>query len=76
MQISHASPADAQAVAEIHVKSWQAAYTGIVPASYLAAQSVEKRAAWWAQCIAAGTPELLVAKDEAGRMLGWINFAA
>lgn len=76
MHISHASPADAQVVAEIHVKSWQVAYAGIVPAPYLAALSVEKRAAWWAQCIAAGTPELLVAKDDAGRVLGWINFAA
>jgi ribosomal protein S18 acetylase RimI-like enzyme len=76
MQITYATPQDAQAVAQIHVKSWQVAYAGIVPAAYLAAQSVEKRAAWWGQCIAAGTPELLVAKDAVGRMLGWINFAA
>lgn len=76
MQIARASAEDAQAVAEIHVESWQAAYAGIVPASYLASLSVDKRKAWWAQCIAAGTPELLVAKDDAGRMRGWINFAA
>lgn len=75
MQVTHALPEDARAVAEIHVDTWRAAYASIVSAEYLAAQSVERRQAGWGQCIAAGTPELLVAKDN-GVVQGWINFGA
>ena len=75
MQIVHAAPEDAHAVADIHVNTWRAAYASIVSAEYLAAQSVERRQAWWSQCIAAGTPELLVAKDN-GVVQGWLNFGA
>jgi ribosomal protein S18 acetylase RimI-like enzyme len=75
MQVTHALPEDARAVAEIHVNTWRAAYASIVSAEYLASQSVERRQAWWSQCIAAGTPELLVAKDN-GVVCGWLNFSA
>jgi L-amino acid N-acyltransferase YncA len=74
MEITHALPEDARAVAEIHVNTWRAAYASIVSAEYLASQSVERRQAWWSQCIAAGTPELLVAKDN-GVVHGWLNFS-
>jgi len=75
MQVTHALPEDARAVAEIHVDTWNAAYASIVSAEYLTAQSVERRQAWWSQCIAAGTPELLVAKHN-GLLRGWLNFGA
>jgi ribosomal protein S18 acetylase RimI-like enzyme len=75
MQVTHALPEDARAVAEIHVNTWRAAYASIVSAEYLASQSVERRHAWWSKCIAAGTPELLVAKDN-GVVHGWLNFSA
>lgn len=38
---------DAATVAGIHVRSWQAAYAGLFPDEYLAALSVEERAANW-----------------------------
>ena len=75
MQITHALPEDARAVAEIHVNAWRVAYASIFSAEYLASLSVEKRHAWWSECIAAGTPELLVAKSN-GSVHGWLNFAA
>ena len=73
MQVVHAGPEDARAVAEIHVDTWRAAYTSIVPADYLASLSVEHREAMWSECIAAGAPELLVAK-KAGVVQGWLSF--
>lgn len=73
MKITHALPEDARAVAEIHVNTWRAAYASIVSADFLASLSVERRQVWWSQCIAAGTPELLVAKDN-GVVHGWLNF--
>ena len=74
MQVAHATPEDARAVAEIHVDTWRAAYASIVPADYLASLSVERRETIWTECIATGTPELLVAKD-AGVVQGWLSFA-
>lgn len=75
MQIVHAAPEDARAVAEIHVDTWRAAYASILSAEFLAALSVERREALWAQCIAAGRPELLVAKAN-NAVQGWVSFGA
>ena len=73
MQVAHAAPEDARAVAEIHVDTWRAAYASIVPADYLSWLSVERREAMWNECIATGAPELLVAK-KAGVVQGWLSF--
>jgi L-amino acid N-acyltransferase YncA len=73
MQVVHAALEDARAVAEIHVMTWRSAYASILPAAYLASLSVERREAMWSECIAAGTPELLVAKDR-DSIQGWLNF--
>jgi L-amino acid N-acyltransferase YncA len=73
MNISHAIVEDVRAIAEIHVEAWRAAYAGIVPADYLAALSVDKREEMWSACIAAGKPELLLAKAE-GAVTGWLSF--
>jgi ribosomal protein S18 acetylase RimI-like enzyme len=42
--IRPATPADAEALARVHVRTWQAAYTHLFPAERLAAISVERRA--------------------------------
>ncbi len=63
MQICAATPDDASPIAHAQVRSWQAAYQGMLPPDYLAALSVARRAALWREFIARGSPELLVAKD-------------
>lgn len=73
MQVVHAQPEDARAVADIHVDAWPAAYAAIVPASYLASLSRENREAMWKECIASGVPELLVAR-KGGGVQGWLGF--
>src|SRR6185369_6868437 len=73
MQVVHAAPEDARAIAEIHVCAWQTAYASILPPDYLASLSVEHREAMWSECIASGTPELLVARG-AGVVQGWLSF--
>src|SRR5262245_29067734 len=61
---------DARAIAAIHVRSWQVAYQGIVPSSYLDSLSVEERERDWRQALEQGTPETWVAAvDE--NVLGW-----
>lgn len=42
-----ATPADAQAIAEVHIASWQVAYRGFFPDSVLDNLSVERRRAQW-----------------------------
>jgi ribosomal protein S18 acetylase RimI-like enzyme len=73
MQVRPAQVEDAREIAEIHVRTWQVAYPGIVPAEYLASLSVEKYETMWHGCIIAGKPQLLVA-TEADRLLGWVAF--
>jgi hypothetical protein len=51
MEIRRAVADDARGIAQVHVKSWQAAYRGLLPQSYLDALSVEQREAFWVQVI-------------------------
>src|SRR4051812_9139206 len=45
VEVRAARPADAMAVAEVHVRSWQVAYRGLVPEPYLGSLRPEDRAA-------------------------------
>jgi GNAT superfamily N-acetyltransferase len=58
-----ATAADADAIAGVHVASWQAAYAGLLPAQPLAAVSVERRASLWRDVLsdATGWPAVHVA---------------
>ncbi|BBH68669.1 N-acetyltransferase [Actinoplanes sp. OR16] len=42
-----AVPADAEGLAEVHVRTWQAAYRGLMPQAFLDGLSVASRAATW-----------------------------
>jgi hypothetical protein len=68
-----ASPADtdARAVAEVHVRSWQAAYRGLLPQDYLDGLdlTLDKREAYWREAIIQGGPGLLVAEVD-GAVVG------
>lgn len=44
MQIRMAEPSDAMAVAQVHIRSWRAAYASLLPAEYLAQMRPEDRA--------------------------------
>ena len=64
---------DIDALAEVHVRTWQSAYAGIVPAEVLAALDPSV----WAERRRARTPppgsQTLVAVDD-GTILGFVNF--
>ncbi|WP_328614304.1 GNAT family N-acetyltransferase [Amycolatopsis sp. NBC_00355] len=55
---------DAGAIGEIHVRSWQAAYDGLMPADFLAGIPVEDRTAGWARTLRDGGRVLVVADPE------------
>ena len=71
--VTPASLEDADAIARVHVESWQEAYRSLLPAGYLASLSIEQRAATWRRSLESGTPRLLVARHD-GELVGFIAF--
>jgi GNAT superfamily N-acetyltransferase len=53
VHVRPAGPHDASALAEIHVRSWQVAYRGLIPNSYLDALTPEARLPRWQEWLAA-----------------------
>lgn len=75
IEITPARADDARAIAEVHVRSWQNAYEGLLPEAFLATLSVEKRELWWRETLARGSPQVLVARDEES-VCGFVCFGA
>ncbi|MGW2217083.1 N-acetyltransferase family protein [Nonomuraea sp. NPDC001684] len=73
MRIRQATPADAQALAEVHVRSWQAAYRGLLPQDHLDGLDPAARRPGWERWLA-GTAwprqGTLVAEAD-GRVVGF-----
>lgn len=67
--------ADADGIAEVHVRSWQAAYRGLMPQDVLDGLSVEQRAEGWRGILGdpARISRTLVAERD-GRIVGWAGF--
>jgi len=65
--IRPASESDAHGIAEVHVRSWQAA--GIFSAEALGQLSVDERISTWLDAIASG--EAVVVADEDGAVVGF-----
>lgn len=66
MLIRRATPGDVTALATVHVRSWQAAYRGLMPDEVLDGLSVERRAGMWRAILQSGLAGhvLLVAEGE------------
>lgn len=68
-----ATARDAKAIAEIHVATWKAAYSDLLPADYIAKMTVDKRQAYWREAIEYSEPQLLVA-TEGDKVVGFVGF--
>jgi GNAT superfamily N-acetyltransferase len=64
VRVRRARPGDADAIAEVHVRTWQAAYEHVFGAERLAAIDAERRRAWWARCIEEGLETVFVAEHD------------
>jgi ribosomal protein S18 acetylase RimI-like enzyme len=71
--IRRATPNDARAIAEVHVKSWQAAYRGLLPDDFLRNLSVERREEQWRRGLQNPEQVLLVYEQE--RIVAFCGFA-
>jgi L-amino acid N-acyltransferase YncA len=69
-----ATPGDAVAIATAHVRSWQTAYRGIVPAAVLDSLSIDRRASWWRGELAAMAPPTACwVVERSGRVVGFAS---
>jgi ribosomal protein S18 acetylase RimI-like enzyme len=55
---------DADAIADVHVSTWQAAYAGILPETFLSSLDRSRRASWWRRFL--GNGALVHVVDDGG----------
>ncbi len=75
LELRPAAVADADGIAEVHVRSWQEAYRGLMPQEVLDGLSVSERAANWARILGEtgrGSQTLVVL--DGSRVVGWASF--
>ena len=58
-------------IARIHVCTWQAAYKGIMPETYLENLSIDKRQKRWESLLQDSKRNTLITTNEAGELVGW-----
>jgi GNAT superfamily N-acetyltransferase len=72
MLVRVAVPADAEAIAQVHVKAWQEAYRGVLPENWLAGLSVQDgRRRWESQLVTLPTNEAVVVAEDGGSIVGF-----
>ncbi len=73
-QVRTAVPDDAAALAAVHVRSWQAAYRGVLSDTFLDSLTPETRLDWWRGRLARVPPrwDVLVAEEE-GEVVGFAS---
>ena len=72
VSIRRANPADAAAIAEVHVASWQAHYRGLLSDEAIARRSVAVRREQWQRCVLEPARVTLVAEDD-GAVVGFAS---
>jgi ribosomal protein S18 acetylase RimI-like enzyme len=74
--IRPATPADAAAIAAVHVGTWDGAYRGLLPDEYLDAMDVTSWTGGWERTLTGERPPgaaTLVAVAEGGKVVGFVD---
>jgi ribosomal protein S18 acetylase RimI-like enzyme len=66
-----ATPADAEGIARVHVRTWQGAYAHVFPAKELASVSIDRRTDYWRTALADSTTVLVAEVD--GEVAGFAD---
>jgi len=69
--IRGATPDDAAAIAIVQVRTWHAAYAGLLPQEHLDRRTVELRTAQWSGRLQSGEEEVFVACDPRGTVVAF-----
>ncbi|HKX76327.1 MAG TPA: GNAT family N-acetyltransferase [Acidimicrobiia bacterium] len=73
MTVRPATIDDADSIASVHIRSWQAAYSEILPAEFLAGLSYERRRLRWRENLIAGDTSTLVVETPEGEVVGFAS---
>jgi GNAT superfamily N-acetyltransferase len=73
--VRRATPADARSIADVHVRTWQAAYRHAFPAEVLDGLSVDERESQWREILETSPGPVWVAEDDS-RVLGFAGAGA
>ena len=73
MPVRVAQPSDAEAIAAIHVTSWQTTYRGIVPDDELDAMTVADKTALWREILSWADPGCFISEDDRGDIVGFAH---
>jgi ribosomal protein S18 acetylase RimI-like enzyme len=71
MIVRRAQPHDARRIAEIHVLSWQTAFSDFMPDDFLAKQSVDDRKDGWLHNMRDYPGNLIVVEDDLSNIVGF-----
>ena len=73
MQVRAAGLPDAPSIARVHIDSWRATYTGIVPERFLADLSHADRESWWEAILRTDPPAIstFVAETPGNEVVGF-----
>ena len=69
--LRRAKPADAAAIARVHVETWRAAYAGLVPDAYLLGMTEAGQTNSWRRTLRQGGGANLVAETRGGQVVGF-----
>ena len=75
MELRRATPADADAMARLHVDDWRAAYRGLVPDAFLDGLAYDRRAQRFRESLSAQAEETYLAEQD-GNLLGMLTIGA
>lgn len=73
IRIRHATASDADAIAAVHVASWEDSYRGILPDEDFEKRPLQRRREQWALCLKEPERITLVACDENGDVKGFAS---
>lgn len=76
MRIRPATPNDAETIADIHVRSWQHAYKGILDDAVLAGLDVASRVPGWRTRLSANDPLHTLVAERDGEVIGFAGFGS
>lgn len=75
MELRGAEATDARGIAAVHVRAWQAAYSGLLPATVLDSLSVGQREAQWRQWLGERDASFTRVAEIEGRIAGFCSAA-
>ena len=71
--IRHATPDDAQGIANVQVETWRSAYRGVIADDFLDAMSEKERTSRWSEILQRPEHATFVAEVEGHGIVGFAN---